>query len=125
MTGSEADVTDLLEPALAREALGEPEAYQQVVQEIRRGIRDLTGLLAVENSYLGWIGVQCANVDMAIWLMRALVVENVMVRTENHVLYLPASPAFLGGDKLRTMVALFSRACHLWQIFCDHLFKEK
>ena len=40
----------------------------------------------------GWIGILCDSEEMAIWLMRAIIVENVMVRRESDVLHLPAGP---------------------------------
>ena len=39
----------------------------------------------------GWAGIRCDSEEMAIWLMRAIIVENVMVRREDDVIYLPAT----------------------------------
>src|SRR5437868_14658423 len=91
--------SELLEPALPSEALGAADAYNVVVDEVRRGIRETTGWPTIQSPYLGWVGVQCADVEMAVWLLRALVVENVMVRREDKFLYLPASRKFQERDE--------------------------
>ena len=40
----------------------------------------------------GWIGVECASVRAAIWMMRALVVSNVLSRREGTTLFVPVNP---------------------------------
>jgi hypothetical protein len=42
--------------------------------------------------YAGWLGLTCASVDMAVWMMRAIVVSNVMARREGVVLFVPVNP---------------------------------
>jgi sirohydrochlorin cobaltochelatase len=52
-------------------------------------------LLALPRSdlaYAGWFGVECPSVRAAIWLMRALVVSNVLSRREGTVLFVPVNP---------------------------------
>jgi hypothetical protein len=51
------------------------------------------GLAPSAHAYAGWLGVECAGVRTAVWLMRALVVVNVLARREDTVLFLP-----LNGD---------------------------
>jgi sirohydrochlorin cobaltochelatase len=40
----------------------------------------------------GWLGVDCVTVGRAVWMMRALVVENVLARREGTVLCVPVNP---------------------------------
>jgi hypothetical protein len=52
-----------------------------------------TGLPRSSHQYTGWIGVDCPSVHAAIWMMRALVVSNVLSRREGTVLFVPFNPA--------------------------------
>ncbi len=54
----------------------------------------ITGLDVITDAPPGWIGLVCADDAMAIWLLRAILVENVAVRREGSVLYLPAAPDY-------------------------------
>ena len=40
---------------------------------------------------VGWRGVACASVDDAVWMMRALVVHNVLARREGTTLFVPVN----------------------------------
>jgi sirohydrochlorin cobaltochelatase len=62
----------------------------------------------------GWVGVACASEEMAIWLMRAIVVENVLARRESAVLYLPAGPRFALDEEIRNVVTAMAKTHHYW-----------
>ncbi len=80
-------------------------ARNRLVEELKRaGFR--TG--GVE--YFGWLGVECPNLPVAIWLMRGLVVEGVMARREGVVLYLPVS---LATDAVEKCGAALTRVYEL------------
>lgn len=104
----------LLEAAAPDEAVADPARYAEVQAEIARGIRMVTGLPVVVDGPPGWIGVGCADEEMAIWLMRAIVVENVMVRREGTVLYLPASSRFTLEDEIKNVVTVLAKTHHYW-----------
>lgn len=104
---------ELLQPATPAEVCAAPSAYQAVVQAIEQGVRQTTGLPTVPSRYLGWVGVGCSDVAMAVWLMRAMIVENVLARREAEVLYLPTSPRFTAGESQR-VVDTFAHAWRLW-----------
>jgi sirohydrochlorin cobaltochelatase len=106
---------ELFEPALPAEVRASPDAYQLVVQDMERGIRHETGLSTVPSPCLGWVGIQCSGVDMAVWLMRAMIVDNVLVRREQDIIYLPAASTFLEENRIRKVVDIFARAFRLWQ----------
>ncbi len=103
----------LLEPVTREEASAEPERSAAVVRELARGIRMVTGLDVVEGPP-GWIGVACESEEMAIWLMRAILVENVMARREGPTLYLPAGPRFTLGSEIRNVVTAVAKTHHYW-----------
>jgi sirohydrochlorin cobaltochelatase len=103
----------LLEPVTREEVLADPEAYAAVVRELDRAIRLVTGLPVVEGP-AGWIGVACEDEDMAIWLMRAILVENVMARREGTTLYLPAGPRFTLGGEIKNVVTAVAKTHHYW-----------
>jgi sirohydrochlorin cobaltochelatase len=104
----------LLEVVPAGECLAEPEKYQAVVAEIERGIRLVTGLPVVPAKTPGWVGVRCDGEEMAVWLLRAIIVENVVVRREGDVLYLPAGPRFTLQREIKNVVTVVAKTCHYW-----------
>src|SRR5205823_3627672 len=91
----------LLEPVPPDEVKEDLENYERVISEIERGWRLVTGLPTVRGEKLGWVGLQCMDEEMAIWILRAIVVENVCVRREGNVLYLPAGPAFRLDNEIK------------------------
>lgn len=103
----------LLEPVTREEAVAEPEGYAAVVCELARAIRMVTGLDVVDGPP-GWIGVACESEEMAIWLMRAILVENVMARREGTTLYLPAGPRFALGGEIKNIVTAAAKTHHYW-----------
>jgi hypothetical protein len=60
--------------------------------------------------YPGWCGVTCAGVQDAVWMMRALVAENVLARREGTALFVPVNPdSDPGGDRVLRSVILVHR----------------
>ena len=51
---------------------------------------------------------------MAIWLMRAIVVENIMVRREGATLYLPAGCRFTLDGEIKNVVTAVAKTHHYW-----------
>ncbi len=107
---------ELLVPALAAEIHNAPEEYQAVVEAIERDIKQTTGLATMPSKNSGWVGIRCADVAMTVWLLRAIVVDHVLVRREENVLYLPANPTFLDGGLTRRVINTFAHAFHLWKV---------
>ena len=88
--------------------------YAEVVRELERGIRMVTGLEVVADGPPGWVGIVCASQEMAIWLMRAIVVENVLARREGTILYLPAGPRFTLSGEIKNVVTVVAKTHHYW-----------
>jgi hypothetical protein len=60
--------------------------------KIAEAIRHATGLRPSSHQYTGWLGIECPDVRAAIWIMRALVVSNVLSRREGTVVFVPVNP---------------------------------
>ncbi len=105
----------LLEAITAEQANANLLAYDEVVREIRRGIEMVTGLQTVLADSLGWVGVICDDEAMAVWLMRAIIVENVMVRREGSVLFLPAGPEFKVKKEIKNVITSVAKTVHYWR----------
>jgi hypothetical protein len=54
-------------------------------------VRERTGLRMSHHKYAGWLGLDCPSVRGAIWMMRALVVSNVLARREGITLFVPVN----------------------------------
>ncbi len=114
LSGSSSYRDKLLEAVDPAKCLADPERYAGVVAEIGQGIRTTTGLPIVESSVPGWVGIQCESEEMAIWLVRAIIVENIMIRREVDVLYLPASPQFTFREEILSIVTVVSKTWRYW-----------
>jgi urease accessory protein len=108
----------LLEPVHPDTVAASPEPYERVLRELERGIQIVTGLPTLRSASPGWIGMQCADETMALWLLRAIVVENVSVRREGNVLYFPAGPDFRLEEEIKNVITVVAKTNHYWQ---EHL----
>jgi sirohydrochlorin cobaltochelatase len=104
----------LLEAVAPDAALANPERYAEVRAELARGLQMVTGLVVELDGPVGWIGVRCADEEMAIWLMRAIVVENIMVRREGAILFLPAGCHFTLDGEIKNVVTAVAKTYHYW-----------
>lgn len=92
MFSSMGSESPLLEPALSSDDW--PDDTLNTISTTMAGIIEAdTGLRASGPRYTGWLGVECPSVRAAVWMMRALVVNNVLSRREGTVLFVPVSPA--------------------------------
>ena len=69
----------LLEPGTPDEIAADPGRYDEVVEEIGRGVWLAAALEARPSPRPGWVRVHCFGETMADWLLRAIVMENVAV----------------------------------------------
>lgn len=112
---------DLLEPAPPEAVRADPDGYAETLDELARGIRMVTGLPVVRHAAAGWIGVRCESEEMAIWLLRAILVENVSVRREREVLYLPAGPDYRLKYEIKNVVTAVAKTYHYWT---EHMMRD-
>jgi hypothetical protein len=104
----------LLEPATADEVQAAPALYAQVVAELERGLRLVTGIDPVRSAVPGWVGLQCDDEAMARWLLSAVAVENISVRREGSILLLPAAPSFRLDQEIKSVITVVAKTHHYW-----------
>ncbi len=72
----------LLQPATAEAISANSGSAHRIIEEIQRGISLVTRLPVQPNRASAntgaWVGVQCRSVGMAGWLVRAIVMENIL-----------------------------------------------
>lgn len=66
--------------------------HREVKITAARRIFHTTGLPEGGANYVGWLGLECPDVRAAIWMMRALAVNNTLARREDRYLYVPIHP---------------------------------
>ena len=106
---------NLLEPVNPVEIELNPEGYANTIKELTRGLEMVTGLPVIESEQVGWIGLQCDSEEMALWLIRAIVVENITVRREDDVLYFPAGANYRLEKEIKNVVTVVAKTTHYWQ----------
>ena len=114
----------LLEPVSPDEIAANQETYERVVSEIERGLQLVTGLSTMRCATPGWVGLLCTNEAMALWLLRAIAAENVCVRREGTVLYLPAGPAFRLEYEIKNVITVVAKTHHYWTELATFLYNR-
>ena len=104
----------LLQPGAADDIDAQFGRYDEVVEEICRGIRMVTRLRAYASPTPGWVSVTCHTDTMARWLMRAIVMENVSSRCAGAVLDLPAAPHFRLEKEIKNVITVIAKTSHYW-----------
>jgi sirohydrochlorin cobaltochelatase len=104
----------LLEPVMAETVNADPEGYARVLAELARGLSLVTKCPIITSAVPGWIGLQCTDEAMALWLLRAIIVENVSVRREGNILYLPAGPQFRLEYEIKNVITVAAKTHHYW-----------
>jgi len=105
----------LLEPVHEDAIAANPERYEWVLQELERGIKLVTGMEVIRSEIPGWIGMECHSEEMALWLLRAIVVENVTVRRQETALWFPAGPAFRLEREIKNVITVIAKTNHYWE----------
>ena len=108
----------LLEAVNPDDCVADMESYTAVCDNLTQGIHTITGLDIVKSNTVGWIGVQCDSEEMAIWLVRAIIVENVMVRREGNIIFLPASPHYQLQEEILSIVTVIVKT---WRFWIEHI----
>ena len=71
-------------------------------------------LVALDEGISTWIGLRCDDEDMALWMLRAIVVENVAVRREGQVLFVPCGQSFRVEHEIKNVVTVVAKTFHYW-----------
>jgi sirohydrochlorin cobaltochelatase len=103
-----ASESPLIQPARAGDGAQSTET-ERVCDRLAESIGRSTGLRASGVRYAGWLGFECPSVRAAIWMMRGLVVSNVLSRREGTALFVPVDPAGdPDGDRVaRALVRIY------------------
>jgi hypothetical protein len=104
----------LLEPGIEVDIDAQFDRYDEVAEEICRGVRLVTGLRSYVSETPGWVCVTCPGDGMAGWLVRAIVMENVAARRRGSILELPAAPHFRLEKEVKNVVTVVAKTCHYW-----------
>lgn len=117
MAGGPPHKGKLLKAASRDEIDADPGRYQEVVDEICRGVEMVVFLAAQRSKVPGWVRVDCESEVTAGWLARAIVMENVSARCEGAGLELPAGPAYRLEKEIKNVITSIAKTGHYWQ---DH-----
>jgi sirohydrochlorin cobaltochelatase len=104
----------LLEPGRKSDIDAQAGRYDEVTEELCRGVIMATDLPAQPSSTPGWIRVACLSEPMAAWLLRAIVMENIAVRRHGGTIDLPAAPHFRLEKEIKNVVTVIAKTCHYW-----------
>ena len=122
MAGGPPHKGKLLLPGTQSEIEALPNRYEEVVDEICRGIQLVADLAAEPSASPGWIRVECVNRATAEWLLRAITVENVAVRRQNLNLELPAAPHFRLEKEIKNVITVVAKTAHYW---FGHIYRDQ
>jgi sirohydrochlorin cobaltochelatase len=115
MAGGPPHKGTLLEPGRPDAIAAEPDRYQEVVDEICRGVTLASELMATASPVPGRVRVSCFSDTMADWLLRAITMENVAVTRAGELdLDLPAAPHFRLDKEIKTVVTVIAKTTHYW-----------
>ena len=114
MAGGPPHKGTLLEPGRPDAIAAEPSRYDEVVDEICRGITLASDLPAQPSPDAGWVRVDCYSDTMASWLLRAIVMENVAARCKGRDVLLPAAPHFQLDKEIKNVVTVIAKTTHYW-----------
>jgi hypothetical protein len=114
MAGGPPHKGKLLEPGRPEAIAAAPARYEEVVDEICRGITLASELPAQASPHPGWVSVDCYSDTMASWLLRAVVMENVAARSHGRELRLPAAPDFRLDKEIKNVITVIAKTTHYW-----------
>jgi len=105
--------SELLQPSSLIETRRDPETYRRVVERMANEIGKNPGLPCFSHRYAGWIGVECRDVRTAVWIMRAMVAEDVLARREEEVVFLPVCAGDLASTRHDRLIEALRKVVYL------------
>jgi sirohydrochlorin cobaltochelatase len=110
-----------LEPAPADIVRSDLDTYEEVRDELERGLRLVTGWPVERNLAPGWIGLVCPDEQSAYWLLLAVVAENIAAGRMGNLLLLPAGPDFRLKYEIKNVITAVAKTHHYWT---EHMFEQ-
>jgi sirohydrochlorin cobaltochelatase len=101
------------EPATPTEAAATPSEYEAALSEVENVVLAV-GMPLSPRRYVGWVGIETGGEEDAVWLLRAVLVQQVLARREGKVLYLPVCATSSAVPSARVGWA-FRQASDLWK----------
>ena len=103
--------TPLVVPAESRDDAA-LELQRSVLMRMADEIQQETGLSRSNHRYASWLGLDCKSIRLAVWMMRIIVVSNVLSRREGTVLFVPVNPPVdpIGARVAAVVVDAYRRA---------------
>ncbi|CAN5491835.1 hypothetical protein BH09CHL1_BH09CHL1_25940 [soil metagenome] len=114
IAGGPSHRSTLLEPPMPDDVFANPAGQQRTLFELERGLTMVTGWEVRTDMAAGWIGLVCPDEDAAVWLLRAILVENICVRREGATLCLPAGPDYELTGEIRNVITAVAKTHHYW-----------
>jgi len=99
--------TPLIEPEWPDD--GDHSSREDLAGTIAAAVHHETGLTRSPHCYRDWVGIECSNVRAAVWIMRAIVMCNVLSRREGTAVFVPINAA---SDPGGTAVTRAVTWCH-------------
>lgn len=103
-----------LEPATPADIHGRERGYLNVIDELERGLRMITGWPVERTFAPGWIGLVCPDEEAAYWLLHAVVAENIAAGRVGNLLLLPAGPDFRLKYEIKNVITAVAKTHHYW-----------
>ena len=86
--------------------------YDQASREMEAGLTS-AGFSPLMGKYSGWVGIEAPDDVAAVWLLRAVLVERVLARREEHIVYLPIGTV-ADSKRAERVVEVVSKGWDLW-----------
>ena len=89
--------------------------YQWAVNEIRRGVKLVSGLDASPDAP-GWIAVECGTNGKAAWLATQIEAEQVQARSRGTCVLLPVSDHYTLTGEIKNVITVVAKTTHYWDV---------
>lgn len=100
----------LVRPPLPHEIEASRARYNDAATALLQRIQESTSLKTWLSESTGWVGVECSDEETAVWMLRAVATEDILVRREGSVLYVPVDIG--NGDAAITKTTLAVAMAH-------------
>lgn len=97
--------------------------YQQVAEELIRGIRLVSGLEA-SLSTPGWLAVRCDYAPQAHWISEQIEQENVQSYAKEEYFFVPIDSTYTISQEIKNVITVVAKTTHYWQDHIGHEIKN-
>lgn len=113
-------VKSLIAPPLMHEISSAFDECENARLRMEQAIQHQTGLTTLSGENPGWLGIECDSEDMAVWMLRAVAVESILVRREDARLYVPIAINPAQAGSFATTLKAIETAYRSWQFRCGY-----